>query len=201
MPLHMPVGRPQQLCACLQTRQEQCVGLLNSHNPSQAKQPSLLPQKSAFGKTYYTATKSSGSRQSATCLTIAKHLYYPGWYRMKRRSSDSATCIIATGPSVIPYRYNRGVIEAATKQQQSSSSSHLECSGEGIDGGSIQVVAGLIQKQQVAGHQGKGRQGHSGLLAPTQVPCKQACSRKSHVNAFLQSQGPCRDSRAPYMHV
>ena len=50
---------------------------------------------------------------------------------------------------------------------------HLKGCCEGIDGGSIQMVAGLVQQQQVAGHQGKCRQGYPGLLPPTQITCEQ----------------------------
>lgn len=47
--------------------------------------------------------------------------------------------------------------------------SDLECSSEGIDGCSVQVVAGLIQQQQVARHQSKGSQGHSSLLTSAEI--------------------------------
>ena len=43
-----------------------------------------------------------------------------------------------------------------TREKRQGEMGDLEGSSEGIDGGCIQMVAGLIQEQQVAGHQGKG---------------------------------------------
>ena len=55
---------------------------------------------------------------------------------------------------------------------------YLKGTGEGIDGSSVQVIAGLIQQQQVAWNQGKSCQCHSGLLAPTQITCETGKTRK-----------------------
>lgn len=48
----------------------------------------------------------------------------------------------------------------------------LKSSGESINSGSIQMVTGLIEQQQVARYKSKGCQRHSCLLPSTQVPCK-----------------------------
>jgi hypothetical protein len=50
----------------------------------------------------------------------------------------------------------------------------------GIDGCSVQMIAGLIHQQQVARNQSKSRQGHSGLLTKfPRTPLMAICSHKS----------------------
>ena len=70
------------------------------------------------------------------------------------------------------------------------SNKHLKSSSEGIYGGSIQVVAGFIQKQQVARYKGKSSQGHSSLFAPTQVPCRSLHAQPEFVRAELKFERP-----------
>ena len=55
---------------------------------------------------------------------------------------------------------------------------YLEGTGEGVDGCGVQMIAGLIQQQQVAGNQSKSCQCHSGLLTPTQITCETGKTRK-----------------------
>ena len=55
-----------------------------------------------------------------------------------------------------------------------SGSFYLKGSSEGVDGGSVQMIAGLIQQQQVAGDQSKSCQGHTSFLTPTQITCRTA---------------------------
>jgi len=44
----------------------------------------------------------------------------------------------------------------------------LECPGEDVDGGGVEVVGGLVQEEEVAWDQGKGSQRNPRLLATAQ---------------------------------